>query len=111
MLRNLLLFSFLVLGLASREFSLSAESPDATAKSAIPAPPATPATPPPVQIRPPKLYLLTPNDVVMLKVYQEEDLQAQVRINKDGTVTLPLIGQVKIGGKTIDEAAGQITAI
>src|SRR5436853_199537 len=28
-----------------------------------------------------------------------------------GTVTLPLIGQVKIGGKTIDEAAGQITAI
>jgi polysaccharide biosynthesis/export protein len=65
----------------------------------------------PVQIRPPKLYVLAPNDVVLLKVYQEDDLQAQVRINKDGSVTLPLIGLVKIGGKTIDEASSTITAM
>ena len=72
------------------------------------------STPPanlPIQIRPPKLYNLSPNDVVMLKVYQEDDLQAQVRINRDGSVTLPLIGQVVIGGKTIDEATATITAM
>jgi polysaccharide export outer membrane protein len=108
MLRNLLLFSLLAFGLVSGEFSASAQPTDSPAK---PAGAATSTTAPPVQIRPPKLYRLSPNDVVMLKVYQEDDLQAQVRINRDGTVTLPLIGQVTIGGKTIDEAAGAITAM
>ncbi len=65
----------------------------------------------PVQMRPPKLYNLLPNDVVLLKVYQEDDLQTQVRVNKDGSVTLPLIGLAKIGGKTIDEATAMITAM
>src|SRR5436309_2613635 len=69
------------------------------------------SAPAPVQIRPPKLYILSPNDVLMLKVYQEEDLQAQVRISKDGSVTLPLIGALKVGGKTIDEAAALITSM
>src|SRR5687767_11185331 len=59
----------------------------------------------------PKLYVLTPSDVVMLKVYQEDDLQTQARIGRDGVVTLPLLGQVKIGGRTIEEATVLITRL
>jgi protein involved in polysaccharide export with SLBB domain len=50
-------------------------------------------------------YLLTPSDVIQVKVYQEDDLDAKVRVSKDGAVTLPLIGAVTVGGKTREEAA------
>jgi protein involved in polysaccharide export with SLBB domain len=53
-------------------------------------------------------YLLVAGDVVQVKVYQEDDLDAKVRIAKDGTVTLALIGSVKIGGRTREEAAEMI---
>ena len=53
----------------------------------------------------PRAYVLGPNDVLQLKVYQEEDLDApRLRIALDGTVTLPLLGKLKLGGKTVEEA-------
>ena len=53
-------------------------------------------------------YVLSPNDVVLVKVFQEPDLDSQHRISQDGTVTFPLIGLVRIGGKTVDAAAETI---
>ena len=53
-------------------------------------------------------YELAPNDLVSIKVFQEEDLDAKLRISKEGTVTFPLIGVVSIGGKTPQEAATTI---
>jgi polysaccharide export outer membrane protein len=50
-------------------------------------------------------YVLAPNDTIMVKVYQESDLDAKVRISKDGTIVLPLLGQVSVGGKTREDAA------
>ncbi len=50
-------------------------------------------------------YILAPNDLVDVKVFQEDDLESKVRISRNGTVTLPLIGEVKIGGRTPQEAA------
>lgn len=50
-------------------------------------------------------YLLAANDLVKLTVFQESDLETVVRISKDGTVTFPLIGSVKIGGQTPQDAA------
>ncbi|HEY0550295.1 MAG TPA: polysaccharide biosynthesis/export family protein [Verrucomicrobiae bacterium] len=50
-------------------------------------------------------YVLAANDTVMVKVYQEGDLDAKVRISKDGTIVLPLLGQVTVGGKTREDAA------
>lgn len=50
-------------------------------------------------------YILAPNDIVTVKVYQEDDLDAKVRISKDGSIVLPLLGQVTIGGKTREQAA------
>lgn len=50
-------------------------------------------------------YVLSPNDLVKLTVFQENDLETTVRVSKDGTTTFPLIGAVKIGGKAPQEAA------
>lgn len=53
-------------------------------------------------------YVLVANDTIMVKVYQEGDLDAKVRISKDGTIVLPLLGQVTVGGKTREDAAKMI---
>jgi len=53
-------------------------------------------------------YLLAPNDVVEIKVFQEDDLEAKLRISQKGTITFPLIGLVSVGGKTPQDAAAAI---
>jgi protein involved in polysaccharide export with SLBB domain len=53
-------------------------------------------------------YVLTPNDVVQIKVYQEDDLETKARVGQDGTISFPLIGVVQIGGKTMEEAGDLI---
>jgi protein involved in polysaccharide export with SLBB domain len=50
-------------------------------------------------------YILAPNDLVDIKVFQEDDLESKLRISQDGTITFPLIGQVRIGGRTPQQAA------
>lgn len=50
-------------------------------------------------------YLLGPNDLVEVTVFQEDDLTTKARVGNDGTITVPLIGSVKIGGKSVDDAA------
>ena len=49
-------------------------------------------------------YLLCPNDLVEIRIYQEPDLDSRVRIGGDGSVTLPLVGNVAIGGKSANQA-------
>ncbi len=53
-------------------------------------------------------YLVSANDVVDIKVFQEDDLATTSRVSKDGTIAVPLIGAVKIAGKTPHEAAAVI---
>jgi len=53
-------------------------------------------------------YVLAPNDVVQIKVYQEDDLETKVRVSQDGTISFPLIGVVHIGGKTVEQAGALI---
>lgn len=54
-------------------------------------------------------YVLKPSDVIALEVYQEPDLKKDVRIEADGTITLALIGKVKVGQMTVGEAQSLIT--
>ncbi len=56
------------------------------------------------------LHLVSPNDVVDVKVFQEDDLATTARVSQDGTIKFPLIGSVKIGGNTAESAAQIITA-
>src|SRR2546430_16619602 len=53
-------------------------------------------------------YVLSASDVVQVKVYQEDDLETKVRIARDGTTSFPLIGVIKLGGKTVEQAANLI---
>jgi len=50
-------------------------------------------------------YVLSPNDLVEIRVFQEDDLQTSARVAQDGTINFPLIGVVKVGGKTTQEAS------
>ena len=54
-------------------------------------------------------YRLQPYDLIDVDVYSEEDLHKPARLGSDGTVLLPLIGSVKVGGMTVAEATDLIT--
>jgi protein involved in polysaccharide export with SLBB domain len=49
-------------------------------------------------------YKISPNDVLDFKVFQEPDLDAQVRVAGDGTAIFPLVGSVGLAGKTLADA-------
>jgi len=53
-------------------------------------------------------YRLSPSDLIKMKVFQEDDLATEARIGKDGTVTIPLVGVVTLGGKTVEEATAHL---
>src|SRR4051812_12546573 len=53
-------------------------------------------------------YRLTPQDVVKVTVFREDELTTTARIAEDGTIKMPLIGTVKVGGRSVSEAASQI---
>jgi protein involved in polysaccharide export with SLBB domain len=67
------------------------------------------ATPIPMPAQPAgENYVITPNDLISVKVFQEDDLESNLRVSRDGTVTFPLIGVVKIGGMSTQQAATAI---
>lgn len=54
--------------------------------------------------QPPGDYLLQPQDLLRVQVFQEPDLLREVRISQEGTITLPLIEQVDLRNKTLRQA-------
>jgi polysaccharide export outer membrane protein len=54
-------------------------------------------------------YVLKPSDVIEIDVYQEQDLNKTVRIEGDGTVSLALVGKIKVAGMTVAESKSLIT--
>lgn len=49
-------------------------------------------------------YQLGAGDIIRIIVFQNPDLTVETRVTENGTITYPLIGVVKIGGKTIPSA-------
>ncbi len=49
-------------------------------------------------------YVLQPSDMIHIQVFQEEDLNREVRISQECSVNLPLIGTVDLTGKTARQA-------
>lgn len=43
-------------------------------------------------------YRLAPGDLLLVKVFQVDDLERQVRVDNSGAITLPLIGEVHAAG-------------
>ena len=56
-------------------------------------------------------YRLSPSDLLRVEVFQEPDLFREVRIAQDGSILLPLIGKIYIGGKSIFDAERLITEL
>lgn len=55
-------------------------------------------------------YRIGPSDLVDITVFREVELNRTVRVNQDGEISFPLVGTVKIGGKSIIEAEQAIAA-
>lgn len=49
-------------------------------------------------------HVLAVNELIEIKVFQEPDLDTATRIPEDGRVTVPLIGEVALAGKTVQQA-------
>jgi polysaccharide export outer membrane protein len=56
-------------------------------------------------------YILRPNDVIRLDVYQEPDLSGAVRILKTGHASFPLIGSLEISGLSVSAASAKIRGL
>ncbi len=102
----LFLCLFSVSGLTRAQSESSGSSPTSTQT------PAAPTTPTPGAISTEttsSTYRLQPYDLIDVDVYSEEDLHKPARLGSDGTVLLPLIGSVKVGGLTVAQATDLIS--
>jgi polysaccharide export outer membrane protein len=53
-------------------------------------------------------YVLQPLDLIHVEVFQEPDLERSVRLTRESTVNLPLVGNVNLKDKTVNQAAAFI---
>jgi polysaccharide export outer membrane protein len=54
-------------------------------------------------------YRLNPGDLIFVSVWKEQDMQGEVLVLPDGTISFPLVGQLVAGGHTTEEVEGGIT--
>ena len=50
-------------------------------------------------------HVLAANEAIQIKVFNEPDLDTSVRIAEDGKITFPLVGEVSLGGLTVQKAS------
>lgn len=55
-------------------------------------------------------YVLQPSDLIKVVIFQEPDLEREVRITQENTITLPLLGTVDLKGRTVRQAEELIRA-
>lgn len=56
-------------------------------------------------------YRIGPKDLVEIKVFEVPDLNLERRVNENGDVALPLLGDFRVGGLTAGEAAARLEAM
>jgi polysaccharide biosynthesis/export protein len=88
--------------------------PEREAIQAAPAPrsPAAPASktdPLPTFPGAPQDYLIGPEDVLTVRIWNHDDLSRDVPVSQNGDFTYPLIGQVKAGGRTVGDVEKEMT--
>jgi len=54
-------------------------------------------------------YYVQAGDILDVSVWKEEDLQKQVLVRPDGRISFPLIGDVDVTRKTVDDLRREIT--
>ena len=56
-------------------------------------------------------YKLRPMDLVKVQVFQEPDLDRELRVSQDNTIVVPLIGVVDVKDRTVRDAEILITEL
>ncbi len=49
-------------------------------------------------------YRLSPGALIEISVYQDAELARRLRVDTDGTIMMPLVGSVVVGGMTVGQA-------
>ena len=57
------------------------------------------------------LYRIGPFDVLDISVFQVEELTKSVQVADGGTINLPLVGEVRVAGKTAQEVERDLTSM
>lgn len=65
---------------------------------------------PNLRIATPQNYVLGPDDQVIISVYGNSQVEWKPNVSPDGTIQIPGVGPINIGGKTIEQARGMITS-
>lgn len=55
-------------------------------------------------------YILGPGDSVRISVYQNPDLSLEARLNEGGSISYPLLGNVKLGGISVSDAEKKLAS-
>lgn len=55
-------------------------------------------------------YLLGPEDVIEVRVFELDQLNRKVRISGDGRIELPLVGNLRVAGLTGEEVSAEVAA-
>jgi polysaccharide biosynthesis/export protein len=53
-------------------------------------------------------YLIHPGDILQISVWKEQDLQREVLVLPDGTLSFPLVGQIQASGLTIEQVQHEL---
>ena len=56
----------------------------------------------------PSIPVLGPGDVFVVRVFREPDLSGEYEVGRDGMIDFPLVGRIKVAGKTTDQIAKEI---
>ena len=56
----------------------------------------------------PASYVVGPNDVLQITVFNQPQLSGKFSVEADGTLTFPLVGRVLVGGKDIRAAENEV---
>ena len=58
-----------------------------------------------------KEYKVSELDVLQITTYDHDDLTSTVRVNRDGTITFPLLGKVKVVGLTVSQVEEKLVRL
>lgn len=56
----------------------------------------------------PEPYRIQPGDILMVSVWKEEALMAEVLVRPDGGMSFPLVGDVRASGRTVEQVREQV---
>jgi len=54
-------------------------------------------------------YVIGAGDELRINVWQNNDLSTEVLVRPDGTITMPLVGDIQVAGKTPTDVKGELT--